>query len=431
MTHPAEPIPLSERRQSAAWIAVFAGVSAALHVGKLAPALPVLRDSLQIDLLQAGFLLSMVQLAGMSLGLLIGLSVDGLGLRRSMLAGLLLQMGASTLGVFAQSAVSLLVLRALEGLGFLWVVMPAPGIIRQMVSPMHLSRMLGIWGAYMPAGTAIALLIGPLWITLPGPLGGWSGWWLLLSTLSLVAAGFVWRGIPSDGIRASRHAVVLPHDVVQPERATWQSRLRLTLGSRGPWLVALCFAMYAGQWQAVVGFLPSIYAQSGVDAGWVGAMSAGVAAVNVLGNVASGRLLQRGWQPVQLLRIGYTVMALGAILCFAETGDGGQLPAALRYGAVLGFSAVGGLIPGTLFMLSVRLAPSDATVSTTVGFMQQLSAMGQFAGPPMVAMVAQMTGGWGWTWLVTCACSIGGLVLVQWVRRSLESKAHIDEPTHT
>ena len=35
-------------------------------MGKLAPALPVLRESLHISLVQAGFLLSMVQLAGMT-----------------------------------------------------------------------------------------------------------------------------------------------------------------------------------------------------------------------------------------------------------------------------------------------------------------------------------------------------------------------------
>ena len=69
-------------------VVVLAGVSAALHVGKLSPALPVLRDALQVSLLEAGFLLSMVQLAGMLLGLVLGVGADGFGLRRSMLAGL-------------------------------------------------------------------------------------------------------------------------------------------------------------------------------------------------------------------------------------------------------------------------------------------------------------------------------------------------------
>lgn len=412
-----------QANDTAAWIAVLAGVSAALHVGKLAPALPALRAALDIDLLQAGFLLSMVQLAGMSLGLLIGLSADGWGLRRSMLTGLVLQIVASTVGAFARDTWSLLGLRALEGLGFLLVVMPAPAIIRQVVSNTRLSRMLGVWGAYMPGGTAVALLVGPWWIGLGGTWGGWQGWWLLLSSISLMTAVLVWRGIAPDGLRSPSNGA----NANLPAPASWLARLRLTLGSKGPWLVALCFAVYAGQWQAVIGFLPSIYAQSGVDPAWIGVMSALVAAVNMIGNILSGRMLQRGWRPIHLLRIGYLAMAFGAFLCFAQWGGAWQVPAALRYLAVLGFSAVGGLIPGTLFMLSVRLAPSDTTVSTTVGFMQQLSALGQFAGPPLVAMVAQAAGGWQWTWLVTGSCSAIGLGITIWVQRQLDASPRLTE----
>ena len=57
------------RRLDPALLVVLGGVSAALHVGKLPPALPVLQQALGVTLLEAGFLLSLVQLAGMSLGL--------------------------------------------------------------------------------------------------------------------------------------------------------------------------------------------------------------------------------------------------------------------------------------------------------------------------------------------------------------------------
>ena len=83
---------------------IAAGVVAALHVGKLPPALPVLEQMLGISLLQASFLLSLVQLAGMTLGLLTGLAVQRLGLTRSMTAGLLLLGCASALGGLADSA---------------------------------------------------------------------------------------------------------------------------------------------------------------------------------------------------------------------------------------------------------------------------------------------------------------------------------------
>src|SRR6516164_10644109 len=125
---------------------------------------------------------------------------------------------------------------------------------------------------------------------------------------------------------------------------------------------------------------------------------------------SSGRLLQRGVAPSRLLRIGFATMALAAIATFAGSGDAG-LPPALRYAAVLLFSSVGGLVPATLFALAVRFAPGEGTLSTTVGWVQQWSAFGQFAGPPLVAAVASTTGNWQWTWVATGACSVAGLLL--------------------
>ena len=77
---------------------VLAGVAAALHLGKLPPAVPALQATLGIDLVEAGFLLSLVQVAGMFLGIVFGLMADAIGLRRSMLAGLAVVTVASVLG---------------------------------------------------------------------------------------------------------------------------------------------------------------------------------------------------------------------------------------------------------------------------------------------------------------------------------------------
>jgi MFS family permease len=81
---------------------------------------------------------------------------------------------------------------------------------------------------------------------------------------------------------------------------------------------------------------------------------------------------------------------------------------------------LGGFIPATLFALAVRLAPSEDTLATTLGWVQQWSAFGQFAAPPLVAWVASRAGGWHWTWLVTCACSALGLVLAARIAGSLK-----------
>ena len=139
----------------------------------------------------------------------------------------------------------------------------------------------------------------------------------------------------------------------------------------------------------------------------------------------SGRLLQRGWPAQRLLSIGFACMALGAVGAYA-VWQGEGLPMPLRFVCVVMFSAVRGLIPGTLFSCALHLAPSEGTVSTTVGYMQQWSALGQFAGPPLVAWVAASVGGWQWTWAVTVALCALGTVLASRIGRALQyqEKSH-------
>lgn len=384
-----------------AWLVVAAGGVAALQVGKLPPALPALQAELGLSLMEAGFLLSMVQLAGLALAVFMGVWADGMGLRRSMVRGLLLLALSSAVGGLATSVSVLLVCRALEGLGLLLVALPAPAMIRRLVPPQQLSGMLGVWGAYMPTGTALALLVGPLFI----PAWGWQAWWWLFALVSLAMALWIARAIPSDP----------PVQAGQGGSGMLQ-RLRRTLGARGPWLVALTFGLYSGQWLAVVGFLPSIYAAAGVGGALLGVLTALAAAVNMGGNMASGRLLQRGWLPRSTLWLGFGSMAMGSTLAFAAFTEGWPW---LRFAGVLLFSCVGGLVPGTLFSLAVRLAPGEQQVAATVGWVQQLSALGQFIGPPTAAALAARAGGWQLTPLFTVGCCVGGAVMAAVIQHTL------------
>lgn len=269
----------------------------------------------------------------------------------------------------------------------------------------------------MPLGSALALLVGPQVIAAVG----WRGWWGGLSIVSAGVLAWVSWAVPSDGRRVLTIPGSRPRTAPNGPHERWSSRLRQTLSVRGPWLVALTFAMYSGQWLAVIGFLPSLYAQAGVQGGVAGGLTALAASVNILGNVGSGRLLQRGSRPHHLLYTGFAAMVLGSVLAFGMP----DLPAAWRYAGVLLFSMVGGLIPGTLFSLAVQVAPNDSTVSTTVGWMQQWSALGQFGGPPMVAWVASLAGGWQWTWAVTGGCSIIGILLAGLLMR--RRRAQLEE----
>ncbi|MFM7025966.1 MAG: CynX/NimT family MFS transporter [Limnohabitans sp.] len=386
-----------------AWLVVAAGGVAALQVGKLPPALPALQADLGLSLVQSGFLLSMVQLAGLTLAVFMGLLADGMGLKRSMVRGLLLLAVASGAGGLSTSVLVLLLCRALEGMGLLLVALPAPALIRRLVPPRQLAGMLGVWGAYMPTGTALALLAGPLFI----PAWGWPAWWWMFAAVSLAMALWIARAIPADPVAG---------DHLAQGRSGMLQRLQRTLGARGPWLVALSFGMYSGQWLAVVGFLPSIYAAAGLSGALLGMLTALAAAVNMGGNMASGRLLQRGWQPRSTLWLGFGAMALGSTMAFASFTEGWPW---LRFSGVLLFSGVGGLVPGTLFWLAVRLAPGEQQVAATVGWVQQLSALGQFIGPPVTAALAARAGGWQLTPLFTLGCCAGGAVLAVLAQRQL------------
>src|SRR5574343_615777 len=202
-------------RSGAAWLVVAAGGVAALQVGKLPPALPALQADLGLTLVQSGFLLSMVQLAGLTLAVFM----------------VLLALASGAGGVSTSVSV-LLVCRALEGMGLLLVALPAPALIRRLVLPRQLAGMLGVWGAYMPTGTALALLVGPLFI----PVWGWPAWWWLFAAVSLAMALWIARAIPADPPAAGGQG-----------SAGMLQRLRRTLGARGRWLVALSLGLYSCQ----------------------------------------------------------------------------------------------------------------------------------------------------------------------------------------
>lgn len=386
---------------SPACIVILSGVVAALHLGKVSPATPALQVSLNLTMVQAGFLLSLMQLAGMLAGVMIGVFSDGLGLRRSIISGQTILCLASVIGMGARQPDELLMLRALEGVGFLLTTLPTPGLIRQLVSRERLALHLGLWGCYVAMGTSIAFIAGPTLIETMG----WQGWGV---PAICSAAMIIWllRAVPSDRQRrptgsASARWSAAPSEV-------WMHRLWTVLKAWGPWRVGIAFAMYSGQWIAVIGFLPSIYADTGLSGPMAGALTALATFVNIIGSTSAALLLHRGISARRLLWVGYMCMAIMTLFAFGQFTQG--MPV-VRYGAVLVFSAVGGVIPGTLFMIAVSVAPSERTVSTAVGWVQQISSMGMFVMPPLLATLAGWAGGWHWTWLASGLASLIGLLL--------------------
>ena len=371
-------------------VIVAAGIAAAMHVGKLPPAMPALREQLGMTLVQASLMVSAFQVAGLSMGIIGGTLADRFGARRVMLLGLVILAIASLGALATHEPVGLLVTRAIESAGFILAVLPGPVLLRRCVPVTRINVWLGWWGAYMPIGMGSALFAAP-WLM---QIGGWRTLWALTAAVCVALAALVWVSVPADSAHRGSH---------DAPSVRWL--IGVTIQSPGPWVLALAFCCYAAQWMGLFSFLPTVYQAAGLDARLAAALTAVATTANLLGNLAGGRLAHRQVPPYRTLALAACAMALGAWLAY-----GSGAPLAIRYGGVLMLTIVGGLIPGTLFTIAPVLAPSAAAISTTVGLMQQGSTLGQFVSAPLLAWVAGAQAHWERSWIVTVAFAMGELV---------------------
>lgn len=349
-----------------------AGVFAAFHIGKTPGQLAALTREMNLSLTQAGSLVALYNLVAALFGVTIGVAVDRLGALRSAIFGLTLAAIASLIGSTAQGLPLLLTTRAIEGVGFLLTVSAGPSLLMGEVEEKDRRKTLGFWGAYMPAGFATSMAASGV----IGDIGGWRLVWQVAAGFGLVWAGVLWL-VFRHRVSANAGAAV--------GRASAASALK-----RNPLLLAGAFVGYAGHFLAVMSFLPLLLSQ---QAGLSGRAAAGavalVVAMNILGNVASGFIVDAGVTRKQLVVVASLVMAGCSLTIF-----GSEAPFAVKYGAAMLLSAVGGLIPGALFGAAPFYAERPTQVSTIIGLLLQSAGIGQLVGPILLAGAVERIGDW-------------------------------------
>lgn len=376
-------------------VLVGAGIVAALNVGKLPPALPALQQEFGLSLVQVSWMVSLFLVGSALFGIVGGSLADRFDPRRVMIGGLALTALTGAIGAAAPSAPVLLASRALESVAFLLTVLPAPALLRRTVPGASLRGWLGLWATYLPTGMGAGLFLAPA--LMAG--AGWRGAWAFCAAVAAVWAVLLAATQPRRPPQATPPAAIGAHALE-------------TLRSPGPWLLALCFGFYAGQFTGIFSFLPSVYREHGVSPQLGASLTALAVLSNGGGGLAAGLLLQRGVDRSTLIALVGVTMAACAWLAF-----GSSLAFGWRYAAIVVLSTVGGLIPGALFATAPFYAPSVAAVSTTVGLMQQGSGFGQILLPPAIAAMAQYTGGWGSTWIATGIAALATVVIAFLIRR--------------
>ncbi len=377
--------------------AVFCGVAVAFNIGKVPIALAQLREEFHLSLVAAGWVASMFNTLAVFTAIFFGMTCDRIGQLRMAAFGIALSMVAGVGALFARETGTLLVSRLFEGVGFLCIVVSAPGLAGHAAQPRDRRLALGIWAAFMPTGVGLAMVLAPLVM----PLGGWRALWLV-ALLGLALAGLA--------LYRSRDAYGPPHASLEPHS---HAVARAALAQPMPWLLGVAMCSWVVQYFALVVWLPTfLKEQRGLAPTAVGLLTALVVIANAPGTVLGGALIQRHFRRGALIAGASAATALLSLVIYFD-----WLPDPARYAGCIALSLVGGLIPAAVLSSPLVLARSPRQVGTLQGLFMQCTNLAQFAGPPLIALVVARSGAWSDTVFVTGSAALVGVLLGLIVQR--------------
>ncbi|NBB82457.1 MAG: MFS transporter [Alphaproteobacteria bacterium] len=391
---------------AAVWTLYGAGVITAFQVGKVPPAMPLLRDDLGISLVTAGWGLSILSVVGLVFGLQAGGLVDRFGNRRTMLAGLALAILAAAAAALATGAVSFLAARLLEGIGHLMVVVAGPVLIVRVTASEDLPLALALWASFLTVGFALMGVAAP-------PLMELGGWRLLfwvnvaLLAAAMAAVALVLRG------GAARPGLAEVRPAPLTDRQSWIAALvtaPLAIYSHPkPVLLAYAFAAYCISAFAFLGLLPTFLTERiGLSLALAATITSAVALAALVGIFGAGVLMRRGVRFTTILTASFVGLAvIGPALYWVA------LPVPVVVAGCLAFQACAGL---AVFAAVPETAPADDRIGLTNGLLAQTGNLGNLVGPPAMAWLI-VTLAWEAAPIQILAASAVGIGLVALLAR--------------
>ena len=338
---------------------LLGGIISSAQLGKAFVAMPLLQAEMALPLTIVSFLIATFATLGAFFGMGTGLVVKRIGSRPALISGMIIMATASFLGAQAQSATWMMASRVVEGIGFLVAVIAIPDVLGHVATGKDRHFFLGLWGRFMPTGTALMLLMGPAL-----PLIGWRMLWLSQAGLALVYALIAWFYLPATSSGGPAGAPRLL-DMAKRVLANRESRI-----------LSAIFGLYTFQYFILAGFLPVILVSTlNLPLERATLFTAGVVAANAGGNVCAGLLARAGfplWVSMAASLASYAILSP----FLYSLGIDADLIAILA-----GLNLwIAGLLPGSVFAAIPRLVKGDLA-TPTMGLVQQTSNIGQFLGP--------------------------------------------------
>ena len=302
-----------------------------------------------------------------------GVAVARVGYVRFAVLGVALGALGSIVGALSTSTLSLLLGRSIEGMGWVVAVVAIPVLMSCLAKPADKPVVLGIWGAFVPAGSGLMLLLAPV----IQRIGGWQLTWWLCALVSIVAT----LGVVLIGQQHKKRFAILRHQSVK--------RPLKELRSVQAWGLFFCFFCYSFLFVSLTSFLPTILVeQSDLSLATASRWTAFVVLANMVGNMSAGPLIRRGIAPHVVMTLAASVAGLMALIAYSP------LPYVVCIAAAFGFAMFSGLIPGSLFATAPRIASQPMATGILVGFMLQAAGLGQWLGPLLLTLLVEATGFW-------------------------------------
>ena len=367
------------------WFPILAlwllGILAAAQFAKMSVIAPILRSGFGLSLPQLGWLISLMEVGGAVFGLVSGLALARFGMRGFLLAGLAILSAASVMEAFAATAFPLFAARAIEGVGYVLVVIAAPTAIAATADNRLRPRALALWSTFVPVGIAAG-----------GAITGLAAGMLGLRGVMLLWAVAIAAAIPL--------ALRLPLAAIPPAR--------IRFPASAAWISTFGFGLYTVFISAVTMLLPSfLIERCGATMGEA-AIVAGIASLAVLPGAAAAMWLMREGDIGMRRTLFFSVAALDPTGPLVLLLYGDASTALLRIGAIAVIAvAVSGLVPPLVFarlpLLAGASSPEDPRIATANGLVTQFGAGGALIGPPAGGIIVSL---WGWQGLGAAAAAL-------------------------
>jgi MFS family permease len=272
--------------------------------------------------------------------------------------------------------------RALEGVGYLLVVIAAPTAISAIAHDDTRPRALALWSTFVPVGIALGAAVTGAVLPALGVRGIMALW-----TAVIVLGGL---GIARMTIGAApRHRIRLPDPAA--------------------WLSTFGFGLYTVFISAVTMLLPSfLIEQSGASLATAALIAALASLASLPGAGVAIWSMRGGVMPARRSAILAVVALLATVPLILALYHGAGMALALRGALAVLAVMVSGLVPPVMFARLPQQAgaasPDDPRIATANGLVTQFGAGGALVGPPLGGWIVA---GWGWS-----AVGIGASVLL-------------------